>query len=172
MSAPGAAAFDAIGQKLVAKYGTRDPEELCARMGICLYEEDFGRLKGMYRIILRRRCVFVNRSLDADMRRMVLAHEIGHDRLHREFAKGAGLGELELFDMSARREYEANMVAAGILLDDKEVLEGIYYSGYDASALARQLRVDINLIALKADALRDKGYPLHATEHDSRFLRS
>ncbi len=171
MSAPGAAAFEAVGRKLAAKYGTRNPEELCARLGICLYEEDFGRLKGMYRVILRRRCIFVNRSLGMDMRRMVLAHEIGHDRLHRDFAKGAGLGELELFDRSDRREYEANLVAAGILLDDKAVLEGIYYEGYDAEALAKELRVDVNLLALKVEALRDRGHPLTAPERDARFLR-
>lgn len=172
MSAPGAAAYEAIGQRLAAKYGTRDPEEICTRLGICLYEEDFGRLKGMYRVILRRRCVFVNRSLDIHMRRMVIAHEIGHDRLHRDFAKGAGLGELELFDRSDRREYEANLVAAGILLDDDAVLEGIYYKGYDAEALARELGVDVNLLALKVEALRDRGYELTAPERDARFLRN
>ncbi len=171
MSAPGMAALEAMGGRLVRRFGTRDPEMLCERMGIHVYEEDLGRLKGMYRVILRRRCIFVNRRLEPDMRRMVLAHEIGHDKLHRAYATGAELGDLMLFDMSSRREYEANLLAAGILISDEEVLEGIRCGINDAPTLARALRVDVNLLSLKADAMRERGYPLRELSHDSTFLR-
>ncbi len=167
----GPAVLDAVGQTLVARYGTRDPEALAAALGVHIYEADLGRLKGMYRVILRRRCIFVSTALDPDLRRTVLAHELGHDRLHRAYASGTALGELELFDMTSRREYEANLVAAGILLSDDDVLEGIYCEGRDAASLARELRVDVNLLALKIEALRDKGHPLIAPDRDSRFLR-
>ncbi len=168
--------MDAIGierlvRSLVTRHGTRDPFLLAERMGIFIYEEDFHKLKGMYRVILRRRCIFLNRHLDTDTRRIVCAHEIGHDRLHRAFAAGNGLQEFMLYDMASRPEYEANMVAAALLLPDEEVLDYLYHYGYDAAQLARALHTDVNLVALKITSLRARGYDLIPPEHDTRFLR-
>ena len=92
-------------------------------------------------------------------------------RLHRDFAGGDGLLEFALYDMSSRREYEANMVAAAILLPDEELLEHIYQDHYDAEQIASVMHSDINLVALKIAGLRAKGHPLHTLGHDSRFLK-
>ena len=125
----------------------------------------------MYRIIQRRRCIFINRRLDEPTARMVCAHEIGHDRLHRDFAKGDGLQEFTLYDTSVRTEYEANLVAAAILLSDEEVLSYVYEYGYDAEQIAHALSCDVNLVALKIQALREAGHPLREPDHDSTFLK-
>jgi hypothetical protein len=97
--------------------------------------------------------------------------EIGHDRLHRDLAKGDGLQELVLYDLSTRPEYEANVVAASILLSDEEVLSYIYEYGYGIEQIARALSTDVNLVALKAAALREAGHPFELPEHDTRFLK-
>ncbi len=164
-------ACEKIGADLVKRCGTRDPFLMAERLGIHVYEENFGRLKGMYRVILRRRCIFINRDLDEDTRRIVCAHEIGHDRLHRDLAQGSGLQEFMLYDMTARPEYEANLVAAAILLPTDEVLDYIYTYRYDAPRLAKAMRTDVNLVALKIASLREQGYDLQKPEHDSRFLQ-
>lgn len=164
-------AYEKIGADLVKRCGTKDPYRIAERIGIHIYEEDFGRLKGMYRVILRRRCIFINRNLDEDTRRIVCAHEIGHDRLHRDLAQGSGLQEFMLYDMTARPEYEANLVAAAILLPTDEVLDYIYSYHYDATQIARAMRTDVNLVALKIAALREQGYDLRKPEHDSAFLK-
>lgn len=160
-----------LGADLVRRFGTRDPFAIAEGLGIHIYEENFDRLKGMYRIIKRRRCIFINQNLDEPTARMVCAHEIGHDRLHRDFAKGDGLQEFTLYDMSTRPEYEANLVAAAILLPDEEILRYIYDYGYDADQIARALSADVNLIALKIQSLRESGYPLREINHDSTFLK-
>ena len=49
--------------------------------------ENFSSLKGMYRVIKRNRFIFLNNSLDENMLRIVCAHELGHDQLHRNMAK-------------------------------------------------------------------------------------
>ena len=162
---------EAVGQRLVRRFGTRDPFAIAGGLGICVYREDFARLKGMYRVIHRRRCLFVNRHLDEDTLRIVCAHEIGHDQLHRQAAKDSGLPEIMLYHMNSRMEYEANMVAAAILLPDEDVLECIYEYRYGAEELAHALRTDVNLVALKIQALRFRGYDLHGLEHDSGFLK-
>jgi Zn-dependent peptidase ImmA (M78 family) len=164
-------AYEKLGAELVKRCGSRDPYCIAARLGIHIYEEDFGRLKGMYRVILRRRCIFINRNLDEDTRRIVCAHEIGHDRLHRDLAQGSGLQEFMLYDMTARPEYEANLVAAAILLPTHEVLDYIYSYRYDAAQIARAMRTDVNLVAMKIAALREQGYDLRKPEYDSAFLK-
>lgn len=160
-----------LGADLVRRFGTRDPFVIARGLGIHIYEAEFKRLKGMYRVIKRRRCIFLNAGLDEHTARIVCAHEIGHDRLHRALACGDGLQEFTLYDLSARPEYEANMVAAAILLADEDVLRYIYEYGYGIEQIARALSTDSNLVALKVAALREAGHPFELPDYDTRFLK-
>ena len=73
-----------VGEKLVKRCGSRDPFEIARQLGInVMLCENFGSLKGMYRVIKRNRFIFLNNSLDENMLRIVCAHELGHDQLHR-----------------------------------------------------------------------------------------
>ena len=77
-----------VGEKLVKRCGSRDPFEIARQLGInVMLCENFGSLKGMYRVIKRNRFIFLNNSLDENMLRIVCAHELGHDQLHRNMAK-------------------------------------------------------------------------------------
>ena len=76
-----------------------------------------------------------------------------------------------LYDMKSRPEYEANIVAAEILLDHDEVLEYIYGYGYTAEQIARAMGTDINLVALKVAHLSTLGYNLRPLEYKSDFLK-
>ena len=120
-----------VGSDLVKRCGTRDPFRIAHELGIeVLFCDDFGPLKGMYRVIKRNRFIFINKDLSERMQRIVCAHELGHDQLHRHFANGSVLQEFMLYDMATKPEYEANIVAAEILLDTDELLEYIYQYGY------------------------------------------
>ena len=113
-----------VGSRLVKRCGTRDPFSIARQLGIeVLFCEDFGPLKGMYRVIKRSRFIFINENLSGQMQRIVCAHELGHDQLHRNLAKGSAIQEFMLYDMTTKPEYEANIVAAEILLDTDEILE-------------------------------------------------
>lgn len=136
-----------------------------------LFCDDFGPLKGMYRVIKRNRFIFINKDLSERMQRIVCAHELGHDQLHRHFAKGNMLQEFMLYDMATKPEYEANIVAAEILLDTDELLEYIYQYGYTSEQIARVMNTDINLVALKIAHLAETGYDLRRIEHRSDFLK-
>ena len=120
-----------VGEKLVKRCGSRDPFEIARQLGInVMLCENFGSLKGMYRVIKRNRFIFLNNSLDENMLRIVCAHELGHDQLHRNMAKTTPIHEFMLYDMKSKPEYEANIVAAEILMDSDEVLRYIYEYGY------------------------------------------
>ena len=86
-------------------------------------------------------------------------------------AKGSAIQEFMLYDMTTKPEYEANIVAAEILLDTDEILEYIYDYGYTSEQIARAMGTDINLVALKIAHLAESGYDLRRIEHRSDFLK-
>lgn len=84
-----------IGAKLVRRCGTRDPFGIAKHLGIeVIFCDNLGSLKGMYRVIKRNRFIFINSSLSDKMQRIVCAHELGHDQLHRQLACSNGLHDL------------------------------------------------------------------------------
>ena len=101
-----------VGSDLVRRCGTRDPFQIAKELGIIVLDdcENFGQLKGMYRVVKKNRFIFLNQDLSPQTKRIVCAHEIGHDRLHRALAKGDGLQEFVLYKMNSIPEYEANIV--------------------------------------------------------------
>lgn len=153
---------------LVSRFDTRDPFEICRRAGIKLFlHDDFQSLKGMYRVILRSRCIFLNNNLSEEEKRIVLAHELGHDALHRAYS--GSLQDSVLWDFSLRPEYEANLFAANLLLSDGDVLELVEEENLLDRAAAR-LGVPPELLALKLTLLREKGHPFPDLPHEVRFL--
>ena len=141
---------------LVRSTGTRDPERIAEALGIIVKDVNFTKQKGLYKVILRNRFIFIKSDLSEVMRRIVLLHEIGHDQLHRHLADV--FQEFQIFDMRGNvMEYEANLFAAQIALPDEEILEYIR-SGYDAAQIAMATASDINLVALKVSALSRRGY--------------
>ena len=115
--------------------------------------------------------ILINKDLPMLLQRMCGAHERGHDQLHRKFAHNNPIQELMLYDMRTKPEYEANIVAAEILLDNEELLDYIYHYRYSAEEIARAMHTDINLVALKIAHLNELGYDLRPLEHRSNFLK-
>lgn len=142
---------------LVKKLYTRNPFEAARETGVkVLFSSDLYKLKGMYVVIKRNRIVIINSNMPQEQQKIVCAHELGHDALHREWAKHGALREFMLYDMKTRPEYEANVFAAEMLLDDADVEELISY-GYDMQQIAMALNTDINLIGIKLDNMNWKG---------------
>lgn len=144
--------------ELVKRFNTRDPFEIANEVGIKvipMYELD--KLKGMYSVIKRNRIIILNGNLLERTQKTVCAHELGHDMLHREFAKQNALKEFMLYDMKNRPEYEANIFAADLLLDDDEVYS-LAKDGYDMEQVAAILHTDINLMGLKMANMNYRGY--------------
>ena len=147
-------------QRLVKWSGCRDPFQIAKDLGIhVIYDYDFKSLKGMYKIIQRSRFIIINGNMNSRDRRTVCAHELGHDRLHQHFAKTKALQEFMLYDMRTKPEYEANIFAAELLIDDSDIL-ALIDRGCDIYQMARELEQDMNLVLIKVDELRKRGYDL------------
>lgn len=145
-------------------YGDCELEELAKLLGVYVYQRyDFDQLKGMYAIIAKRRCIFINAKLCEEDYNLVLAHELGHDQLHRSNVGIQDLMEYTLFQLNNEQEYEANLFAAHLLLREEELLPYVK-EGFDLQSLAQMFKVDARLLLMKLHAMKKKGYPFHLEE--------
>lgn len=154
---------------LIRRFGTRDPFEIAAQTGLNVVFWDIGKLKGMYKIVRRNRFAAINETLDERTSRLVLAHELGHDVLHRELAQGSGMPELTLCSMKTPTEYEANLFAAELLLDDEEIT-ALAAEGYCTDGIAKALGIDSNLVNIKLFSMNMRGYSFNVPDYKSDFL--
>lgn len=145
--------------KLKQKLKTNDPFRIAEDCGIMvIMNKDFTDLKGLYTIIKRKRIIIINANLSLEKQKIVCAHELGHDLIHREFAKNKILHEFVLYDMTARTEYEANMFAADLLISDNDISELACGYGYDMEQIAKKLNTDINLVGIKIANMNYRGF--------------
>lgn len=158
--------------QIVKLCGTRDPHRIANELGIEIMYCPFKSQKGAYKVIMRNRFMFVKEDLHPVMENIVLLHELGHDSLHRDEAtKAGGFKEFNIFDIrDSRMEYEANIFASQIAIPDDDFLE-LAEQGCDVQQIARTMRSDVNLVALKADTLISQGYRLRPQEHRNDFLK-
>jgi len=158
--------------RLVQHFGTRNPEEIAAGLGIQIYDTLQTRnLLGIYLCKWRQRIIGLNQDLEEHMRLNIIAHELGHDQEHRELAKKGTLQEFTLFNIKDQTEYEANAFGSHILIDTKDVLE-YARQGYDIVQTAKALNVHINMLLIKVGEMNKLGYSLYMPkEPDPTFLR-
>ena len=128
-----------LPRRLLRRYGTSVPFELADCLGITILEcHDFKLQKGAFKVILNNCFIFINANLSTEMKKLVCAHELGHALLHRPLGKtDTGLMEFELFDITNTTEYEANLFAANLLLDEEEVARQLCPQCREAAERAR-----------------------------------
>ena len=161
-----------VANKLIKKFDTRDPFQLCQAIGVEVFYADLGSLKGMYKYLKKNRFAVINENLDPFTKTLVCAHELGHDILHQNLARKVCLQEFILYDMKSRPEYEANLFASEILLPD-DIIFNLARDGYDIEQISKELCTDINLIALKVSSMNTRGYRFNNTiDAKSDFLRN
>ncbi|MBQ7075665.1 MAG: ImmA/IrrE family metallo-endopeptidase [Clostridia bacterium] len=155
--------------KLSRYSDSRNPFEICDSTGVNVVFADIGELKGMYKYIKRNRYIVISDKLDEITAKTVCAHELGHDVLHRNFAKDGFWREYTLFGTDGKQEYEANLFAAELLVSDSDILE---LSDCSTEEIARNLSIDENLICIKLSSMKKRGYDFGEFTYQSDFLGS
>lgn len=100
-------------QYLVSEHETNDPYRLTRQMGIDVDEHPFGRTRGMVLEIAGHVTIILNSNLPEWLKRVVLAHELGHLVL-----SPGGKGYFWITEhtlMESRVEYEGHKFAAELL---------------------------------------------------------
>ena len=156
--------------QLVSRYRTRDPFILAEELGVTvMLRHNFIHQKGAFCVIDRCPFIFINGNLSDQLQRLVCAHELGHALLHRQLAAtGGAMLEFRLMDLTSRTEYEANVFAAALLLDDQE-LRARLESGEDVQSIARAMNVHVDLVLLRLQSSGDAALPRPPA---SRFLQT
>ena len=151
--------------RLVKKYDEPDPWNLASAMGIIVAEYPMGTeansCKGFFMYQSRMKHITINSELTDVVKRIILAHEIGHAVLHHEAAKMKAFHDFSLYDNSSKLEYEANLFAAEYLLDDEVVRERLNEDTFFFS-VAKELYVPAELLDFKFRILKRKGWHIES----------
>ena len=103
-----------IVDKLIKKYKTANPFELCDKMNINVSYRQLGRLRGFYRYSRKNHFIDINIELDALNRIVACAHELGHSMIHPDMNR---IFLNSTMFVTSKYECEANRFAAYLLLE-------------------------------------------------------
>ncbi len=147
-----------IPERLIKKYGTNDPFRIAGMLGYKIMFLNMKKQKGFCKILLNNYFIFINENMSRQMQRMTCAHELGHLLLHKDVLKQElFLAEMELFNITDRRELEANQFAASLLISDEELLQ-LLQDGNDVLSVARMMDVNVNMLLVKLHTMSKYGY--------------
>ena len=156
---------------LIEEHGTRDPVVIAQATNVDVYySANLKRLLGMYTYQWGNGIIIINDTLDAPMKKIVAAHEVGHSELHREVVQQDSLMEFRLLSASTGVEHEANIFAAHLLLNNDEVYS-LLKQGYDIGTVSKMMSTEPNLLMIKIKEMNKLGYTIPLTnEYDGRFF--
>ena len=151
--------------RLKAKYQTVDLHKICQRLKIRVQELPMGTspkaCKGFFLVNARCKVITINSDLPEEIRRIILAHELGHAILHCGPALAA-FHDFSPFDFNNQMEYEANIFAAEFLLDNEDVLDALH-DQIDLYSMAKLFCVPPELMDFKNRILQREGYDSRAS---------
>lgn len=148
-------------KRIRKKFADLNLDDICKALKIRLRYEPLGNsdeaCKGYYIVQSRIQMIVINGELPDMLKRCILAHELGHAVLHRRSAGVNTFHDFKLFDATSKFEYEANVFAAQLLLDDDEVLK-LLNNDMSFFAAASTLGVPAELLDFKFRALKRQGF--------------
>ena len=150
--------YDVV-QDIMNKSKETDPFRIAESLGIFIRYDELGKLLGMYTIMQKCRFIIINKNLPYIWKRIVCAHELGHDTLHRHIAASRALQEFGYIDLTSKPEYEANIFAAELLVKDNDVIS-LIQEQRDFWHIAAELNIEPNFLALKFRNMSMRGIDL------------
>ena len=142
------------------KYDETDPFRLAKAMKCLVLNEPMGdsetSCKGFFMCKNRINIIVLNSDMPYEIRRIVLAHELGHVVLHRKNVNMCRFHDHSLYDTASMYEYEANIFASELLLDDDDVLNKLGEDSFFFGA-AHELQVPPEMLDFKFRILKSKG---------------
>lgn len=126
--------------------GTRDPIKIAAAAGIRIAIVPLGEISGNYKLIKRKRWIFINDSIpvDSPFFRVVVAHELGHALLHRR--ENCAFIKSHTLLLTSGVEREANQFASSLLITDEMINE---YAGYTEDQFCHCTGYPLELLRLR-----------------------
>lgn len=124
-----------IVNALVRKYGSRDPFYLASCLGISVLDDEYSKNTLAYHLIAYRiHVVAINVNVDENLRKYIMAHELGHAILHSHIDTHY-LKKNTLFSVD-KIERQADTFAAELLIPDSLIREYREYTIYQIATMA------------------------------------
>lgn len=121
----------ALVRKLMRKYKTNDPFELCHELGYQVLYVPLTGVRGFYQYFCRKNVIYISDVLDCSTARFVCAHELGHSLMHRQV--NTLYMDTCTFLKTGIYEQEANLFACCLLHPDSCLDE---YEGWTIEQIA------------------------------------
>lgn len=113
-----------VVDRLVSKYGTRDPFELAKSTNRIVLTVPLVGFRGFYQYIHRCHIIYIAEGLTEFERNFVCAHELGHSFLHTDLNAAFIDGRTRF--SKGKFETEANQFAVDLILSDERFIEFAY----------------------------------------------
>lgn len=133
-----------LANRLVKKYGTRNPFEIVKGMNVILLFVDLVDVRGFYQYFQRNNIIYIAQNLPNDEQIWVCAHELAHMLLHKK-ANTVFMDTRTHFNTSIY-EIEANKFAIELLVSDEKLIE---YQDYTIEQISKLLGYQQKLIELR-----------------------
>lgn len=134
-----------VVNKLIKKYGTNDPSQLAAELGITIIYNFLGESLGFCLSYKRQKIIVINENCPDELLNFTIAHELGHAILHKRintpFLKKHTLVSID------KIERQANTFAVELLLPDNILKE---YEDINFYCLAQCAGIPNGLESLKS----------------------
>ena len=151
--------IEKIVKELVKETKTRNPKEICEAKHIVIKHDPLSRLVKAYFLYINGcKGIVINEDINQFFEKFLLAHELGHAILHCNTHTPKMFRELRPFDSTGTMEYEANLFAAELLIEDHIVYEMLHTSRMTYIEVAQTLGVPVKLMEFKLVLLKHKGY--------------
>ena len=159
-------------EKLAKRFKTRDPFQILEGLNVVVGETDrYEKLKGYCFMSCQTIYVMISSFLSEEEKRIVAAHELGHVVLHRAQLKLAPMKDEYLYNMKDNTEYQANLFAADLLLEDDEIDKMSKNEDLDYFGFCSSLYSSPELMSFKLYSLTKRGQAYHMPmEIQSNFL--
>ena len=159
-------------EKLAKRFKTRDPFQILEGLNVVVGETDrYQKLKGYCFMSCQTIYVMISSFLSEEEKRIVAAHELGHVVLHRAQLKIAPMKDEYLYNMKDNTEYQANLFAADLLLQDDEIDKMSKNEDLDYFGFCSSLYSSPELMSFKLYSLIQRGQSYRMPmELQSNFL--
>lgn len=126
--------------------GGRNPVSIAEYAGIRIAILPLEEIAGNYKLIKRKRWIFVNDNIptDSPLFQVIVAHELGHALLHRK--ENCAFIKNKTLLLTAGIEREANQFAATLLIPDDLIAE---FNGYTVEQMSLCTGYPKDLIELR-----------------------
>lgn len=140
-----------VVDRLVSRYGTRDPFELAKYTGRIVLNVPLIGFRGFYQYLHRCHIIYVANDLTEFEMAFVCAHELGHSFLHTDLNAAFIDGRTRF--AKARYEREADRFAIDLIMPDERFSEFLYMPTHD---IAQSLGISDALVNYRLEQIQMK----------------